>query len=44
VKADGFILEIGGGGEGIIGGLKGKQVIAIDRNEEKLEETKNEAL
>ena len=29
-KADGFILDIGGGGEGVIGRLKGIQVIAID--------------
>jgi ubiquinone/menaquinone biosynthesis C-methylase UbiE len=44
VKADGFILDIGGGGEGIIGKLNGKQVVAIDTNEEELEETKNDAL
>ncbi len=29
-KADGCILDIGGGGEGIIGVLKGRQVVAID--------------
>ncbi len=28
--AEGFILDIGGGGEGIIGQLKGSQVVAID--------------
>jgi SAM-dependent methyltransferase len=28
--AQGFILDIGGGGEGIIGQLKGAQVVAID--------------
>jgi ubiquinone/menaquinone biosynthesis C-methylase UbiE len=44
VKADGFILDIGGGGEGIIGKPNGKQVVAIDTNEEELEETKNDAL
>jgi len=44
VKADGFILDIGGGGEGIIGKLNGKQVVAIDTNEEEFEETKNDAL
>jgi SAM-dependent methyltransferase len=44
VNADGFILDIGGGGEGIIGKLNGKQVVAIDTDEEELEETKNEAL
>ena len=37
-KAEGFILDIGGGGEGIIGKLKGKQVIAIDANKRELEE------
>lgn len=30
LTADGYILDIGGGGEGIIGQLKPKQVIAID--------------
>ena len=29
-EADGWILDIGGGGEGVIGQLKGSQVIAID--------------
>ncbi len=28
--ADGWILDIGGGGEGVIGRIKGKQVVAID--------------
>lgn len=28
--AEGLILDIGGGGEGVIGQLKGKQVVAID--------------
>ena len=32
-----LILDIGGGGEGIIGQLKGKQVIAIDPNKRELE-------
>jgi len=36
--ASGFILDIGGGGEGIVGQLKGKQVIAIDPNKGELEE------
>ncbi len=36
--ATGFILDIGGGGEGVIGQLKEKQVIAIDRNRRELEE------
>src|SRR4051812_22495592 len=28
--AEGFILDIGGGGEGVIGRMKGSQVVAID--------------
>ena len=28
--ATGFILDIGGGGEGVVGRLKGQQVVAID--------------
>ncbi|MFX0107367.1 MAG: class I SAM-dependent methyltransferase [Candidatus Hodarchaeota archaeon] len=39
-----WILDIGGGGEGIIGQLKGRQVVAIDRMGPELEETSNEAL
>jgi ubiquinone/menaquinone biosynthesis C-methylase UbiE len=31
-SAEGYILDIGGGGEGVIGQLKGKQVVAIDSN------------
>ena len=37
-KANGYILDIGGGGEGVIGQLKGKQVIAIDISKRELEE------
>jgi SAM-dependent methyltransferase len=37
-EAEGYILALGGGGEGIIGQLKGQQVIAIDINERELEE------
>jgi len=37
-KADGLILDIGGGGEGVIGQLKGKQVVAIDLSKQELEE------
>ncbi len=44
VETDGLILDIGGGGEGIIGRLHGKQVVAIDKREEELMETNNEAL
>ena len=36
--AAGFILDIGGGGEGVIGQLKKDQVIAIDPNRRELEE------
>lgn len=36
--AEGYILDIGGGGEGVIGQLKGQQVIAIDINKRELEE------
>ena len=44
IETDGLILDIGGGGEGIIGKLNGKQVIAIDTSERELLETQNEAL
>jgi len=44
IETGGFILDIGGGGEGIIGKLNGKQVIAIDTSKEELEGTQNEAL
>lgn len=44
IKTDGFILDIGGGGQGIIGILNGNQVVAIDKNERELKETQNEAL
>ena len=36
--ADGLILDIGGGGEGVIAQLKGKQVIAIDLSKRELDE------
>jgi SAM-dependent methyltransferase len=39
-----WILDLGGGGEGIIGKMKGRDVIAIDRIKRELEETKNESL
>ena len=44
IETDGLILDIGGGGEGIIGKLNGVQVIAIDTNERELRETQNQAL
>jgi ubiquinone/menaquinone biosynthesis C-methylase UbiE len=37
-EASGFILDIGGGGEGVMGQLKGNQVVAIDPNQRELEE------
>ena len=41
---DDLILDIGGGGEGVIGKLKGKRVISIDRQKRELEETDDDAL
>jgi ubiquinone/menaquinone biosynthesis C-methylase UbiE len=41
---DGWILDIGGGGEGIIGKLKGNEVVAIDVRENELKGTTNDAL
>ena len=38
VELNGRILDVGGGGEGIIGIYKGVQVIAIDRRKSELEE------
>ncbi len=40
-ESAGFILDIGGGGEGIIGVLKGNQVVAIDLRQSELEEAPN---
>ena len=36
IDRDGFILDIGGGGEGVIGKLMGEKVIAIDFKKEEL--------
>lgn len=44
LETEGLILDIGGGGEGIIGKLNGTQVVAIDTSERELAETRNEAL
>lgn len=44
IETDGLILDVGGGGEGIIGRLNGEQVVAIDTREGELMETHNEAL
>lgn len=41
-ELEGSILDIGGGGEGVIGQIYGKQVIAIDNRQEELEETVGE--
>jgi ubiquinone/menaquinone biosynthesis C-methylase UbiE len=40
----GWILDVGGGGEGIIGLLKGQDVVVIDMRKDELEETTNDAL
>ncbi len=37
-RTDGWILDIGGGGEGVIGRLKGRDVIAIDLLESELQD------
>jgi SAM-dependent methyltransferase len=42
--AQGLILDIGGGGEGVIGQLKGKQVVAIDLIKRELEDAPGEPL
>ena len=44
IDVDGFILDIGGGGEGIIGKLNGMQVVAIDKRLDELLETDNDSL
>lgn len=44
LKTEGLILDIGGGGEGVIGKLNGRQVVAIDTRAEELKETRNQAL
>lgn len=43
-EARGLILDIGGGGEGVIGRLKGEQVIAIDPNRRELAEAADSRL
>lgn len=42
--ADGLILAIGGGGESVIGQLKGERVVAIDISRRELEEAPGDAL
>jgi SAM-dependent methyltransferase len=36
--AEGLILDVGGGGEGVIGQLKGRQVVAIDLSKQELDD------
>ena len=43
IKTNSLILDIGGGGEGIIGRLNGKTVVAIDTRIEELAEAKNQS-
>lgn len=43
-RAEGLILDIGGGGEGIIGQLKGRQVVAIDLVKRELDEAPGDPL
>jgi SAM-dependent methyltransferase len=42
--AEGLILDIGGGGEGVIGQLKKKQVVAVDLIKRELEDAPGEPL
>jgi SAM-dependent methyltransferase len=42
--AEGLILDIGGGGEGVIGQLKGRQVVAVDLIKRELEDAPGEPL
>jgi SAM-dependent methyltransferase len=43
-SADGLILDIGGGGEGVISQLKGKQVVAVDLIKRELEDAPGDPL
>ncbi len=38
INREGYILDIGGGGEGVIGQLEGARVVAIDKRKDELEE------
>jgi SAM-dependent methyltransferase len=42
--AEGLILDIGGGGEGVIGQLKGQQVVAIDLLKQELDDAPGQPL
>jgi len=43
-RSSGYVLDVGGGGEGIIGILKGNQAVAIDLRKSELEEAPDGAL
>ncbi len=38
LSVDGYVLDIGGGGEGVIGRLEGSQVVSLDCRQDELEE------
>jgi len=38
IPTEGYLLDIGGGGEGIIGQLEGTRVVAIDKRKDELQE------
>ncbi|MHA1906003.1 MAG: class I SAM-dependent methyltransferase [Candidatus Thorarchaeota archaeon] len=38
IASEGYLLDIGGGGEGVIGQLEGTRVVAIDMRKDELEE------
>ena len=38
LRGDGLILDVGGGGEGVIGRLNGAQVVSVDTSAEELRE------
>lgn len=44
IASNGLILDIGGGGEGIIVKLNGDKVVSIDSSREELMETQNDSL
>lgn len=44
IETDAFILDIGGGGRGIVGKLNGRKVIAIDKSINELEGAENDSL
>lgn len=44
INTAGYILDIGGGGEGVIGQLNGEQVVAIDISEQELAEAPGDVI